>query len=45
MALRVSSPAIADGAAIPELNLGVSEEEEASREGDQGNPKRPKAGR
>jgi hypothetical protein len=29
----------------PELNLGDSEEEAASREGDQPNPKRPKAGR
>lgn len=29
----------------PELNLGDSAEEAASREGDQPNPKRPKAGR
>ena len=29
----------------PELNLGDSEEEAAHREGDQPNPKRPKAGR
>ena len=29
----------------PELNLGDSDEETASREGDQRNPKRPKAGR
>jgi hypothetical protein len=29
----------------PELNLGDADEEAASREGDQRNPKRPKAGR
>jgi hypothetical protein len=29
----------------PELNLGDSDEEAASREGDQPNPERPKAGR
>jgi hypothetical protein len=29
----------------PELNLGDSDEEAASREGDQPNPRRPKAGR
>jgi hypothetical protein len=29
----------------PELNLGDSDEEAASAEGDQLNPKRPKAGR
>jgi hypothetical protein len=29
----------------PELNLGDADEEAASREGDQPNPKRPKAGR
>lgn len=29
----------------PELNLGDSDEEAAYREGDQRNPKRPKAGR
>jgi hypothetical protein len=29
----------------PELNLGDSDEEAASLEGDQRNPKRPKAGR
>jgi hypothetical protein len=29
----------------PELNLGDAEEEAASAEGDQRNPKRPKAGR
>jgi hypothetical protein len=29
----------------PELNLGDADEETASREGDQRNPKRPKAGR
>jgi hypothetical protein len=29
----------------PELNLGDADEEAASQEGDQRNPKRPKAGR
>lgn len=29
----------------PELNLGDTDEETASREGDQPNPRRPKAGR